>query len=49
MSLELINKRKNNNHNKQKVQLSIGVNFMNINDLYFLCKTRTYKSLVLSI
>ena len=29
---ELINKRKNSNCNKQKVQLSIGVNFMSIND-----------------
>ena len=29
---KLINKRKNNTNNKQKVQLSIGVNFININD-----------------
>ena len=29
---KLINKRKNNNSNEQKVQLSMGINFMNIND-----------------
>ena len=29
---KLINKRKNNNSNQQKVQLSMGINFMNIND-----------------
>ena len=27
-----LNKRKNNNSNEQKVQLSMGINFMNIND-----------------
>ena len=29
---KLINKQKNNNSNEQKVQLIMGINFMNIND-----------------
>ena len=29
---KLINKRKNNNSNEQKVKLSMGINFININD-----------------
>ena len=29
---KLINKRKNNNSNEQKVQLRMGINFMNINE-----------------
>ena len=29
---KLINKRKNNNSNEQKVQLSMGINYTNIND-----------------
>ena len=36
---KLINKRKNNNSNEQKVQLSMGINFMNINDKE---KSRTF-------
>ena len=34
---ELINKRKNNNCKEQKLQLSIGVNFMSINDKEITC------------